>query len=254
MYYLNEQDDLVFDDEAHWVEIDNITDDETSLASKRPPSRPFTDYEAEETRNSYESDDNEAKRSPSKKPNAPKILFNGAVNLNLHINSPSEKNNIFIVTWKRFLKLVSEFNSWKILYKKFSLQWSWQNKYKSKSCKLFSGCNELKMKESKLKNWLIVVQFPESNGVQFRGDIDYKCLNLETGLGIWSVELLYFWSFSKLSARNPRITYSVLQAGPKDPKQRRRKFLSLNCCSAIVDRTIEAKEANDLRQLRLVKC
>ena len=73
----------------------------------------------------------------------------------------------------------------------------------------------------------------------------------------WESEVLKFFSFglvSKLSATGHRIIDSVLQVGPKDPIQRKRKFLPLGCCSAVVDHTIEAEEANALRKLCLVKC
>ena len=73
----------------------------------------------------------------------------------------------------------------------------------------------------------------------------------------WESEVLKYFNFgffSKLSAIDHRIIDSVLQAGPKDPIHRKKKFLPLGCCSAVVDHTREAKEANALRKLCLVKC
>ena len=59
--------DLGSDEEAQCVDSDNLTDDEANLASKRPPICPFIDYEAEETRNSQESDESEVAVSFLKK-------------------------------------------------------------------------------------------------------------------------------------------------------------------------------------------
>ena len=74
-YYLNEQKDLGSDEEAQCVDFDNLTDDETSLASKRLPICPFIDYEAEETGNSHESHDSEVAVSSLKKSKRSKNQF-----------------------------------------------------------------------------------------------------------------------------------------------------------------------------------
>ena len=49
--------DLDSDEESQCVDFDNPTDVEASLDSKRLASCPFIDYEAEDTRNFYDSDD-----------------------------------------------------------------------------------------------------------------------------------------------------------------------------------------------------
>ena len=57
VYFLNRKNDLDSDDEAHCIDSDNVTDDEASLTSNRSPSCPFTEYEAEEAKTSYQNDD-----------------------------------------------------------------------------------------------------------------------------------------------------------------------------------------------------
>ena len=56
-YFLNRENDLDSDDEAHCTDFDDVIDDEASLTSNRSPSCPFIEYEAEETETSYQNDD-----------------------------------------------------------------------------------------------------------------------------------------------------------------------------------------------------
>ena len=49
--------DIDSDEESQCVDFDNLTDDEASPDSKLLASCPLIDYEAEDTGNSYDSDD-----------------------------------------------------------------------------------------------------------------------------------------------------------------------------------------------------